>query len=118
MNVVGYISIYASTIYGATLILGAIASIGSDGAWTSTGNINFGMYCATIFLTLGMTTVSSLVLSRLNLAFIYFQTIMVLVTIIALAACTPSELKNTASFVFSDFLNTGFWPNEYVFLID
>jgi len=94
------------------LILGGIASIGSDGTWSATQNMNYGMYVATILLTFAMTTVSSLVLSRLNTAYIYFQTIMVLVTIIALAAGTPAELKNTGSFVFSDFMNTGFWPSE------
>jgi hypothetical protein len=94
------------------LILGAIASIGSDQTWFATGNMNYGMFAATIFLTLAMTSVSSLVLSRLNLFYIYLQFAMLLALIIALAAATPAELKNTGSFVFHDFFNTGFWPNE------
>jgi hypothetical protein len=113
MNVLGYISIYASTIYAATLILGAIASIGSGQVWVPTQYMNYGMFVATIFLTFAMTCVSSLVLSRLNLFYIFVQFAMLLATIIALAAGTPSELKNTASFVFTDFQNTGFWPDKY-----
>jgi hypothetical protein len=108
----GYISIYASTIYAATLILSRIISIGSGQIFFATGDQNYGMFVATIFLTFGMTSVSSLVLSRLNLFYIYLQFAMLLALIIALAAATPSELKNTGSFVFTDFQNTGFWPNE------
>ncbi|EHK97872.1 putative Uncharacterized amino-acid permease C11D3.08c [Glarea lozoyensis 74030] len=72
MNVLGYISIYASTIYAATLILGATCSIGTDGAFL----------------------------------------VMLLALIISLAAATPSELKNSAAFVFTNFENTGFWTNN------
>jgi hypothetical protein len=55
MNVLGYISIYASTIYAATLILGATISIGSDGNFTATKYQNYGMFVATTLLTFSMT---------------------------------------------------------------
>lgn len=116
MNVLGCISIYASTIYAATLILGAIASIGSDQTWFATQDMNYGIFVATIFLTFGMTCVSSFVLSKLNMCYIYLQFGMLLALIVALAAGTPSKLKNDGkndgNFVFTDFQNTGFWPNE------
>lgn len=112
MNVLGYISIYASTIYAATLILGAIVSIGSGQVWFATQYMNYGMFVATILLTFGMTCVSSLLLSRLNMFYIFVQFAMLLATIIALAAGTPPELKNTSNFVFTDFQNTGFWPDK------
>jgi hypothetical protein len=112
MNVLGYISIYASTIYAATLILGAIASIGSGQNFIPNQYHNYGIFAATIIATFLMTCVSSLTLSRLNLSYIYLQFAMLIAFIIALAAATPSELKNSASFVFSDFQNTGFWPEK------
>jgi len=112
MNVLGYISIYASTIYAATLILGAICSIGSNSVFVATKYQNYGMFAATTFLTFGMTCVSSKVLSRLNTSYIFLQFAMLLALIIALAAGTPKELKNTASFVFGEFENTGFWTND------
>ncbi|KUJ15860.1 amino acid transporter [Mollisia scopiformis] len=112
MNVLGYISIYASTIYAATLILGAICSIGSDSAFVATKYQNYGMFAATTFLTFGMTCVSSATMSKLNFSYIIVQFCMLLALIIALAAGTPSEFKNSASFVFSDFENTGFWTNN------
>jgi amino acid transporter len=112
MNVLGYISIYASTIYAATLILGATCSIGSDSVFVATKYENYGMFAATTFLTFGMTCVSSNLLSKLNLCYIILQFTMLLALIITLAAGTPSELKNSASFVFSDFTNTGFWTNN------
>ncbi|KAM3089472.1 hypothetical protein ACMFMG_001064 [Clarireedia jacksonii] len=112
MNVLGYISIYASTIYAATLILGAICSIGTEGAFEATKYQNYGIFAATTFLTFGMTCVPSQTLSRLNFAYIFLQFFMLLALIIALAAGTPSELKNSASFVFADFQNTGFWSNN------
>lgn len=37
---------------------------------------------------------------------------MLLALIIAIAAGTPSELKNSANFVFTEFQNTGFWTNN------
>jgi hypothetical protein len=112
MNVLGYISIFASTIYGATLILVAAISIGSDQVWTSTKYENYGIFAATTILVFGMTSVSSKVLSRLNAFYIGVQFTMLFATIIALASATPKEYKNTASFVFSDFQNTGFWANK------
>lgn len=112
MNVMGYISIYASTIYAATLILGATCSIGTDGNFIATKYQNYGMFVATTFLTFGMTCVSSKLLNRLNMSYIFLQFGMLLALIIALAAGTPSELKNTASFVFTEFENTGFWTNN------
>ena len=98
MNVLGYISIYASTIYAATLILGATCSIGSDGVYVATKYQNYGMFAATILLTFAMTCVSSKVLNKLNLSYIFIQFAMLLALIISLAAGTPKELKNTASF--------------------
>jgi amino acid transporter len=112
MNVLGYISIYASTIYAATLILGATCNIGSDGAFVATKYHNYGMFVATTLLTFVMTCVPSELLNKLNMSYIFLQFAMLLALIIALAAGTPSELRNSASFVFADFENTGFWPNN------
>ncbi|TGO64495.1 hypothetical protein BOTNAR_0088g00250 [Botryotinia narcissicola] len=112
MNVLGYISIYASTIYAATLILGAICSINTDSAFVATKYQNYGMFAATTFLTFAMTCVPSQILSRLNMFYIFLQFAMLFALIVALAAGTPSELKNSASFVFTDFENTGFWTNN------
>lgn len=112
MNVLGYISIYASTIYAATLILGATCSIGSDGVYVATKYQNYGMFAATTLLTFLMTCVSSKTMSTLNFCYIIVQFCMLFALIIALAAATPSELKNSAHFVFSDFENTGFWTNN------
>lgn len=118
MNVLGYISIYASTIYAATLILGATASIGSDGTFVPTKYHNYGMFAATTFLTFGMTCVPTAVLNKLNFTYIIVQLAMLLAIIIALAAGTPKELKNDAKFVFGTFENTGFWPdNGWAFML-
>ncbi|RDW79859.1 hypothetical protein BP6252_04497 [Coleophoma cylindrospora] len=112
MNVLGYISIYASTIYAATLILGAIISISTDGAFVASKYHNYGMFVATTFLTFGMTCVPSKLMSRLNFSYIIVQFAMLLALIISLAAATPKELKNDASFVFANVQNTGFWTNN------
>ncbi|KAM0130824.1 hypothetical protein ACHAO1_007689 [Botrytis cinerea] len=112
MNVLGYISIYASTIYAATLILGAICSINTDSVFVATKYQNYGMFAATTLLTFAMTCVPSQTLSRLNMFYIFLQFAMLFALIVALAAGTPSELKNSASFVFADFQNTGFWTNN------
>jgi amino acid transporter len=118
MNVLGYISIYASTIYAATLILGATCSIGSDSAFVATKYQNYGMFAATTFLTFAMTCVSSEALNKLNMCYIFIQFGMLLALIIALAAGTPSELKNSASFVFADFENTSYgWNNGWAFML-
>ncbi|KAK6544863.1 GABA-specific high-affinity permease [Orbilia ellipsospora] len=112
MNVLGYISIFASTIYGATLILVATIIIGSDGTWQTTKYINYGLYAATTILVFGMTCVPSATLSKLNNSYIWLQMGMSLAVIIALPAATPKENINSASFVFTEFQNTGFWPNN------
>lgn len=112
MNVLGYISIYASTIYAATLILGATISIGTDGAFVPNKYHNYGMFVATTLLTFGMTCVPSKLMSRLNFSYIIIQFAMLLALIVSLAAATPKELKNTSSFVFGDLQNTGFWTDK------
>ncbi|KAH8592740.1 amino acid permease-domain-containing protein [Bisporella sp. PMI_857] len=112
MNVLGYISIYASTIYAATLILGATCSIGTDMEYVPNKYHNYGMFAATTFLTFLMTCVTTETLHKLNMSYIFIQLAMLLSFIIAFAAGTPSELKNSSSFVFSEFQNTGFWKND------
>ncbi|KAG9232890.1 amino acid/polyamine transporter I [Amylocarpus encephaloides] len=112
MNVLGYISIYSSTIYAATLILGASISIGSDRSFAASKYHNYGIFAATILLTFVMTCVPTKLLNKLNMSYIGVQLTMLLALIISLAACTPSENKNSASFVFTDFQNTGFWSNN------
>ncbi|KAL3424067.1 amino acid permease [Phlyctema vagabunda] len=118
MNVLGYISIYASTIYAATLILGATISIGTDGGFLPNKYHNYGIFVATVLLTFGMTCVPSKMMARLNMAYIFVQFGMLFAFIISFAAATPSELKNSASFVFTDFENTGFWSdNGWAFMM-
>lgn len=111
MNVLGYISIYASTIYAATLVLGAAISIGHE-TFVANKYHNYGMFAATTLLTFGMTCVSTATLNKLNMCYIFVQFAILLALIIALAAGTPKELKNSSHFVFADFENTGFWPNN------
>lgn len=117
MNVVGYISIYASTIYGATLVLVAAISINTDGAFATTKYINYGIFAATTCLTFAMTCVSSRILNKLNTFYIFVQFAMLLALIITLAAATPHDQMNSASFVFGEFQNTGYWPNKCVDLL-
>ncbi|TVY92244.1 putative amino-acid permease, partial [Lachnellula willkommii] len=112
MNVLGYVTIYSSTIYAATLILGATCSIGSNGTYVATKYENYGMFAATTLVTFAMTCVSSKLLNKLNFCYLIIQFAMLLALIITLAAGTPKELKNSASFVFTDFVNTGFWTNN------
>ncbi|CZS87908.1 hypothetical protein WAI453_000290 [Rhynchosporium graminicola] len=112
MNVLGYISIYASTIYAATLLLGATIAIGRDETCFTSKYHNYGMFAAMTLLTFGMTCVSSATLSKLNIFYIFVQLAILLSVIVTLAAKTPSEYKNSAHFVFTDFENTGFWPND------
>jgi hypothetical protein len=71
MNVLGYISIYASTIYAATLILSAICYISSNGIFVATKYENRGMFATTTFLTFGMTCVPTTLLNRLNMSYIF-----------------------------------------------
>ncbi|CCU82386.1 unnamed protein product [Blumeria hordei] len=112
MNTLGYISIYASTIYGATLLLGAACSISSDGTYFPTKFHNYGMFSSTVFLTFGMTCYPTAVLNKLNLFYIFVQLAMLVAFITTFLVVTPPELKNTPSFVFTDFQNTGTWTSN------
>ena len=76
------------------------------------------MFAAIMFLTFGMTCVSSELLNKLNMSYIFIQFAMLLALIIALASGTPSELKNSASFVFTNFENTSYgWNNGWAFML-
>jgi len=92
MNVLGYISIYASTIYAATLILGATCSIGSNSTFVAIKYQNYGVFVATTLLTFSMTCVPTARLNKLNISYMFIQFATLLALIIALAAGTPSEL--------------------------
>ncbi|KAI0997747.1 putative amino-acid permease [Podosphaera aphanis] len=112
MNTLGYVSIYASTIYAATLILGATLSILTDGSFIPGAAHNYGIYSATVLITFGMTCVSTAVLHKLNFIYVVIQFAMLFVMIATLAIATPSDLRNTPSFVFLEFQNTGSWSNN------
>ncbi|RKF79408.1 putative amino-acid permease C11D3.08c [Golovinomyces cichoracearum] len=112
MNTLGYISIYASTIYAATLVLGATCSIATDGSYVPSKYHNYAIFLVTILITYGMTCVRTAVLNRLNLFYLFLQLGMLTAFILSLAIVTPPELKNTASFVFLEFENTGSWTNN------
>ncbi|POS88071.1 hypothetical protein EPUL_000559 [Erysiphe pulchra] len=113
MNTLGYISIYASTIYAATLILGATMSISTNGSYTPTKYHTFGIFLATILLTFVMTCVRTSILNKLNLLYLYLQIGMLIALIFTLSIFTDSKLKNTPSFVFLEFQNTGAWSNNF-----
>ncbi|KAK6332281.1 GABA-specific high-affinity permease [Orbilia brochopaga] len=112
MNVLGYISIFASTIYGATLLLAAEIIIITNGTWQTTKDINYGLYTATTALCFGITCVPSATLARLNHVYIWLQLAVAVAVIVALPAASLKSRINSATFVFTEFQNTGFWTND------
>ncbi|KAJ7635809.1 amino acid transporter [Mycena polygramma] len=107
-NAITYISGVGVGWSGATAIMAA-GSIGSDGNFVPTDNAHNAHIQRRLFAILTAYGVSAScatrVLARLQSGAIALNILLVLVTIVALPAATPAELKNNAKYAFGSFGN-------------
>lgn len=110
VSVLGYATIYASTVYSASSMVQALAMIGSP-SYSPTKYEQYGIYVALLFVISAMTAIPSRVIAKVNIINITFQFLVSIILIIALAAGSDSTTRNSGSFIFGDFTNYSGWSN-------
>ena len=112
MITLGYITLYASTVYVTTTMFLAVISMATEGNYIPNKYHNFGVYVGFCIVTSAMTSFPSRILAKMNNFYVFFQGALCLALILSLAIATPSEYRNSPKFVFVDFQNTGYWANN------
>ena len=112
MITLGYITCYASTVYATTTMFLATISMGTDGNYVPNKYHDYGVYVGFCIMTCAMICFSSKILSILNNFYVFYQGSLCLALILCTVIITPSTYRNSASFVFINFQNTGYWTNN------
>ncbi|BFZ65498.1 polyamine transporter tpo5 [Saitoella coloradoensis] len=116
-NALGYICIFATTVYASAQMLLAMASMGTP-TYVPTKYHTYAVYIALTILDCGLCSFASRTLARLQYLYVFLNLAVAAAVIIALPAACPSELRNTASYVFTDFRNLSGWSNAgFAFLL-
>ena len=112
MITLGYIAGYAGAVYASTTMLLAIVSMGTQGEYVPNKYHDYGVYVGLCLITSAMMCFSSRILAKINNFYVFYQGLLCLAVILAVAIATPSEYRNSAEFVFIDFRNMGAWQND------
>ena len=112
MMTLGYITLYASTVYLTVITFLAVISMATQGSYVPNKYHNYGVYAGFCIVTSAMTSFPARILAKLNNFYVFYQGSLCVALILSLAIATPSEYRNSANFVFVDFQNTGYWMNN------
>ncbi|CAF1097120.1 unnamed protein product [Adineta steineri] len=112
MITLGYITCYASTVYATTTMFLATISMATDGNYIPNKYHDYGVYVAFCIITCALICFSSKILSMLNNFYVFYQGSLCLALNLCTVIFTPSSYRNSASFVFINFENTGHWTNN------
>jgi amino acid transporter len=112
MMILGYITCYASTVYATATMFLATISIGTDGNYVPNKYHDYGVYVGFCILTCAMICFSTKILAKLNEFYVFYQGSLCVALILATVIATQSTYRNSASFVFINFQNTGHWTNN------
>ncbi|KAF9025552.1 hypothetical protein BDZ89DRAFT_1114182 [Hymenopellis radicata] len=104
INTITYISAVASGGYALSVLMMSAASIGRDTFAPTTGQ-TYALMVAVLVSEAVVSSMATRVVARLQSLFIVLNVGLFLGIIIALPAATPSEFKNSPSFVFGSFQN-------------
>lgn len=138
-NLIGYLTGYASTNFGLSMLLTSAITVATDGAWIATPiSIVFVYFCAIIIQAListfahrlisGMMMVSSrfshpflnslyFAILKLTSHIVYWHLVGTIIIVASLLVCTRNS-PQSAKFVFTDFENhTGWNSPGYVMLL-
>ena len=108
MIALGYITIYASTVYATTKMFLATISMGTKGIYVSNKYHDYSVYVGLCIITCAITSLSSRILAKLNDFYVVYQGSLCLALILVMSIATPREYRNSAKFVFVDFQNIGY----------
>jgi len=88
-----------------------------DGTWTaSTGDV-YGVFLAIHVLQAILGSSVTRILARMQNLFVFANFAIIIATFAALPAATPSDQRNSASYIFTDWMNESGWVNGFAFII-
>ncbi|EPX71673.1 uncharacterized protein SOCG_01888 [Schizosaccharomyces octosporus yFS286] len=110
VSVLGYATIYASTIYSTSSMIQALAMINNP-LYSSTKYEQYGIYVALLLVTSATAVIPSRVIAKLNIFNITFQLSLSVIFILALAFGSNPTTRNPGNYIFGDFKNYSGWSN-------
>ncbi|KAF9017096.1 amino acid transporter [Hymenopellis radicata] len=116
INTITYVSAVASGGYALSVLIMSAASIGRDTFAPTTGQ-TYALMVAVLVSEAVVSSMATRVVARLQSLFVVLNVGLFLGIIIALPAATPSEFKNSPSFVFGSFQNLSLWPDGFAFIL-
>jgi len=116
-NTMGQVSGLTGVTWGGALQVMACASIGSGLKFTPTTGQTFGVFTALLLIQCMIASFGTRVIARLQGFCIAMNMVIIVALIASVAAATPSNFRNTASFAFGDFINLTPWPNGFAFIL-
>ncbi|KAI0027526.1 APC amino acid permease [Vararia minispora EC-137] len=114
-NTIGSISAVASIDWGCAVQVMAAANIGTG--YEPTSATTFAVYAGIIITHAFICCLGTKLLARLQSLYVVLNVLLCLAVIVALPVATPTELKNSAGFVFGSFTNAYDWPDGFAFFL-
>ncbi|KAI8067702.1 amino acid/polyamine transporter I [Gilbertella persicaria] len=115
-NLIGQFAVTAGINYGIALMLAAVISIGTNGAWVPTVGATVGLHIAMCVSQGIANSLGPKVMSGVNSFSTWWQVVAPIVIMITIVAKAPTH--QSASFVFTHFNNGTGWSNKaYVAVI-
>ncbi|KAI8581174.1 hypothetical protein K450DRAFT_279273 [Umbelopsis ramanniana AG] len=116
-NLIGYLTGYASTNFGLSMLLTSAITIATDGAWIATPISIVFVYLCVIVIQGLISTFAHRVINIMMMISMYWHLAGTLIIVISLLLCTRNS-PQSAKFVFTDFENHTGWENSgYVVLL-
>jgi len=117
MNTLGIVGGICSINWGGALMLTSAVSISQDGNWTaSTGQI-YAVFLGIHILQGFFCCSATRILARIQNVFIFANFAIIIATLVALPATTPTDERNSAQFIFGGWENISGWVNGFAFII-
>ncbi|EER44944.1 GABA-specific permease [Histoplasma capsulatum H143] len=118
-NAIGLIGGTCSVDYGFALMLLSIPSIVSDGKWTASSPVVYGVFAGCVIAHAIVATFASKYMNKIQMAVIVGNVTMAIATIIALPVGKSRSAKglNSASYVFTHQENHTAWPAGWAFML-
>ncbi|KAH0579728.1 hypothetical protein H2248_002567 [Termitomyces sp. 'cryptogamus'] len=114
---VGSISAFSSIDWGCAVQIMAAATIGSGGTFQPTSAQTYAVFTMVIFAHIGICSLGTAILARLQRVYVVLNLLLCLAIIIALPVATPAEFRNTVDFALKDLKNLSEWPDGYAFIL-
>ncbi|KAI9894301.1 MAG: GABA-specific high-affinity permease [Vezdaea aestivalis] len=117
-NTLGLIGGLVGIDYGFSLFLCSFVSIATDGAWTPSSGVVYGVFAACIICHMILASTLNRIMGRLQTIFVIVNFAVLAATVIALPiGKSRTSGRNPASYVFGHVENLTSWSTSWAFML-